>query len=210
MKKKINNTNLFITKSDALKERGDMLINWTVPRLNGGDAFFFRLHEEGSSTIYKDCQRILAGFNSQGNQDGDVPVGKAVVTTAGALPFKFIIHAVIPDFRVARPEEQHKILLTSAINNITLLISQYNSTKERINKVMFTPVSSFIYGSQYSSEAAKTLISLLLTFAENSELRTIKIVCETPEDYKLYSEELYRQTSSGLERFINKIFKLSI
>ena len=210
MKKKVNNTNVFITKGDALQERSDMLINWTIPRLNGGDKLFFRIHDQGSSTIYKDCQRILASLKQKESEGSGVAAGKAVVTTAGILPAKFIIHAVIPDSRAERPDEQHRALLQSTISNIFLLITQYNSTKERINKVIFTPVSSFIYGSQHNSNAAQTLISALLVFAETCEMRTIKIVCETPEEYNLYSKELYKQTSSGIERFINKLFKLSI
>jgi O-acetyl-ADP-ribose deacetylase (regulator of RNase III) len=218
MKKKVNNTNLFIVQGDALKERSDMLVNWTVPRLNGGDALFFRIHEQGGSTIYRDCQRVLANLNPQRlpNQGetipdtGTVPIGKAVVTTAGVLPSKFVVHVVIPDYRIERLELEHEQLLSSAINSALLLVTQYNSTEERINKIIFTPVPSFIYGSAHNSKAAETLVSSLLSFAATSSLRTIKIVCETPEDYQLYAKEMYKQTSSKFERFINKLFKLSV
>lgn len=213
MKRRFNNTNLFITQGEVIKDRTDILVNWTVPRLNGGDDLFFKIHKEGGSTIYKDCQRILASLAEKQSEDtptdGIVPVGRAVVTTAGILPTKFIIHAVVPDYRTTRVPGEHKKLLNAAINNTLLLISQYSSAKERVSKVTFTPVPSLIYGADNTQEAVELLIQLLKAYAEKSDLRSIKIVCQNPEDYKLYSNELYKQTSTGLERFINKFFKLS-
>ena len=214
MKKKINNTNLSIVQGEVIEMHTDMLINWTVPRLNGGDNLFHKLHQEGGSTIYKDCQRILADFaerqSSEAPTDGIVPVGRAVVTTAGILPIKFIIHAVIPDYRVLRAPGEHEILLVAAINNSLMLVTQYHSIKERINKISFTPVPALIYGSENTKESARILVKTLIEFAAKSDLRNIKIVCQTPEDYKLHVDELYKQTSTGLERLINKVFKLSV
>lgn len=214
MKKKINQTNLFVTQGEVIKEQGDILVNWTIPRLNGGDALFFKIHEEGGSTIYRDCQRILANMaEMQAGEiptEGIVPPGKAVVTTAGILPVKFIIHTVVPDYRVLRSPETHKTLLVAALQSTYTLITQYNASKETIRKVIFTPVPPFLYGSEQNREAITLTIQSLLNYLESSKLRTVRIVCETPEDYKLYSQELYSQTTSKLERFINRLFNISI
>lgn len=209
MKKKINNTKLSVIQGDPLKERADILVNWTTPRLNGGDALFFRIHDEGSSTIYKDCQRIMANLDQQ-ETGGAVPYGNAVVTTAGILPVKFIVHSILPDYRIQTEERVRQKLLDETLQNVTYVWNQVGVNKERINKIIITPIPSLVYGVANQKEAATVLIKYLLKFAEHTDIRSLKIICETPEDYKLYVDELYRQTATGFERLINRLFKLSL
>lgn len=213
MKKRINETNLFILQGNPLQEKTDILTNWTVPRLNGGDKLFFRIHEEGGSSIYKDCQRTLtriADRDEISKKESIVPVGEVVVTTAGILPCKFIIHAVIPDYRSEQPAAEHLSLLGNAIQKTFVVITEYMAAKERITKVTFTPIPAYIYGSEHTTEAVQALISSLIKFAERSNLRTIRLICETPEDYKLYSTEFYNQTTTGFKRFLDRFLKLEV
>jgi len=69
-------------------------------------------------------------------RDGPVPTGSAVVTTAGKLPFKGVIHAVGP--RLGEGDEERKVYLA--------LVSSWKRAMERgWSSVAFPAVSAGIF-----------------------------------------------------------------
>lgn len=203
IKKQFNRTKVIIDHCDPLQEKTDFLVNWTVVRLNGGDDFFHRIHEEGGSVIFKDCQRILAS-QAKAQTTPELPVGKAAITTAGKLPAQGIIHAVAPNYRVAEQNERRIVLFKETLRNIFMLIRQYNQSSQPVSIVLLTPVSSRIYGENRQREAAEITIQMLVDFAKTSTLRKIKLICLTKEQYKTYSDVFYNQTTTKFDRFLNK------
>ena len=83
---RIENVNFVIVKSTITKEKSDILFNWTIADLSGGDDNFMEIHKEGGSTIYKECQGALAQYGYK-TSDGTkaISVGEAVLTSAGIL-----------------------------------------------------------------------------------------------------------------------------
>ena len=75
-------------------------------RLNAGTGTDGTIHTKGGPTILEACRQI-----------GGCPIGDAVVTSAGKLRARYIIHAVGPVWNTEQDEEQTKRLLCMAYEN---------------------------------------------------------------------------------------------
>lgn len=72
-------------------------------KLNGGNGTDGTIHSKGGKSIIKECRKI-----------GGCPIGNAVVTGAGDLKAKYVIHAVGPVWNTEQDERRTKLLLRSA------------------------------------------------------------------------------------------------
>jgi len=75
-------------------------------RLNGGNGTDGTIHAKGGPSIIEKCRKI-----------GGCPIGDAVVTGAGELKAKYVIHAVGPVWNTEKDEGQTKLLLKAAYSN---------------------------------------------------------------------------------------------
>lgn len=72
-------------------------------KLNGGNGTDGTIHSKGGTSIIEECRKI-----------GGCPIGDAVVTGAGNLKAKYVIHAVGPVWNTEKDERTTKLLLRSA------------------------------------------------------------------------------------------------
>jgi O-acetyl-ADP-ribose deacetylase (regulator of RNase III) len=79
---------------DITKIKVDAIVNAANTSLLGGGGVDGAIHKLGGKTILEDCRKIR-------NKQGGCKVGEAVITTAGNLPAKFVIHAVGPVWNVS-------------------------------------------------------------------------------------------------------------
>lgn len=105
-------------------------------------------------------------IQEESNKIGFVPVGSAVVTTAGRLPCKAVIHAVGP--RMGEGNEEHK--LTKAISNSLLLASQL-----KYRSISIPAISSGIFGFP-KDKCAKILVAETKRFLEQNKTSSIEII----------------------------------
>ena len=89
-------------------------------RLNGGNGTDGTIHTKGGLSIIEECRKI-----------GGCPIGEAVVTGAGNLSAKYVIHAVGPYWNTEQDERMTKLLLRSA----------YHSTMQRADEIEVKSVS---------------------------------------------------------------------
>ncbi len=86
------NKNLFeVVVNDILKEPVDCIVNAANGNLAHGGGVALAIAREAGEALENEGKRYI-------EENGPVPVGKAVMTTAGNLPFKGVIHAVGPVF----------------------------------------------------------------------------------------------------------------
>lgn len=78
-----------VLKGDITKIEVDAIVNAANTSLLGGSGIDGAIHKAGGTTILEDCQKIRS-------KQGGCKVGEAVITTAGKLPAKFVIHTVGP------------------------------------------------------------------------------------------------------------------
>lgn len=75
--------------ADITKITVDAIVNAANSTLLGGGGVDGAIHRTGGPSILAECERIVAKI-------GRLPAGKAVMTTGGRLPAKYVIHTVGP------------------------------------------------------------------------------------------------------------------
>ena len=80
---RINATDIQLQQGDITQVTADALVNAANSRLAGGSGVDGAIHRAGGPSIMAECRRI-----------GGCPTGSAVITGAGLLPARWVIHAV--------------------------------------------------------------------------------------------------------------------
>src|SRR5881275_669627 len=78
-----------LIRGDITKLEVDAIVNAANSSLLGGGGVDGAIHRAGGKEILEDCIRIR-------NKQGGCKTGEAVITTAGKLPARFVIHTVGP------------------------------------------------------------------------------------------------------------------
>ena len=98
----INQQNTVLVFGDITKIKVDVIVNAANASLMGGGGVDGAIHRAGGVTILNECKKIAA-------QIGDCQTGQAVITSAGKLPAKFVIHTVGPIWRGGDSNEALKL-----------------------------------------------------------------------------------------------------
>ena len=109
-----------IQKSDITEIATDAIVNAANTSLLGGGGVDGAIHRKGGKQILEECVAIR-------NKQGGCDVGQAVITTAGNLPSKFVIHTVGPVWNGDK-EEKKKLLF---YNNLQTVWSWHFRTTSR-------------------------------------------------------------------------------
>jgi len=156
-------------RGDITERNTDAIVNAANSYLNHGGGVAAAIVRKGGSTIQDESDKI-----------GFVPVGSAVITTAGKLSSKAVIHVVGP--RTGEGNEDEK--LTNAVKNALLLAS-----KQNFSSISMPAISSGIFGFP-KDKCAKILVEESKRFLEN-ETTSIEVIefCiiddETTEYFKI-------------------------
>ena len=116
MEVKINNSILSLVEGDITKEETDTIVNAANSRLAGGGGVDGAIHRAGGPSIMQECRKI-----------GGCPTGKAVITTAGNLKAKYVIHAVGPVFQGGTKGEA-ALLKSAHVESLKLVSAPLPST----------------------------------------------------------------------------------
>lgn len=119
---------LRLVLGDITKIPVDAIVNAANSGLRGGGGVDGAIHRAGGLTI----MRELAEFRG-------CPTGSAVVTTAGALPAKYVFHAVGPVYRDGKHGEP--ALLASCYRTCLELAEERD-----VQTISFPAISTGIYG----------------------------------------------------------------
>ena len=120
--------NIHLLLGDITKLHVDAIVNAANSGLRGGGGVDGAIHRAGGPLIMEECRKI-----------GRCPIGEAVITTAGNLPCKKVIHTVGPIWQGGNSQEPD--LLENAYKN-SLRIARENG----LLSVAFPNISTGIYG----------------------------------------------------------------
>jgi O-acetyl-ADP-ribose deacetylase (regulator of RNase III) len=161
-----------LIQGDITKVKADAIVNAANSSLMGGGGVDGAIHRAGGAAILEDCRKIIA-------RQGSCKTGDAVITTAGKLPARHVIHTVGPVWRGGKSGEPEK--LASCYRN-SLLIAIEND----IHTIAFPNISTGIYGYP-KMEAAMVAVKTVQQFLEgNHQIQTVYFVCYDEENYNYY------------------------
>jgi O-acetyl-ADP-ribose deacetylase (regulator of RNase III) len=145
-----------LVQGDITERDTDAIVNAANSYLQHGGGVAGAIVRKGGQIIQEESDRI-----------GFTPVGHAVLTSAGSLPAKFVIHAVGP--RLGEGDEENK--LKNAVLHSLLLASQ-----KGLRSISMPAISSGIFGFP-KDRCAKILVGESLAFLEEqtgSSLQSIE------------------------------------
>ena len=145
----INGAELAITQGDITLQATDAIVNAANSSLMGGGGVDGAIHRAGGPAILEECKKIIAGH-------GPLPTGQAVITTAGNMPSKYVIHTVGPIWRGGGRGEAE--LLASAYRKSLEL-----AAAENLTSVSFPSISTGVY-SYPVAQAARIALSEVVSF----------------------------------------------
>lgn len=162
-----------IQKADITEISTDAIVNAANTSLLGGGGVDGAIHRKGGKQILEECVAIR-------NKQGGCDVGQAVITTAGNLPSKFVIHTVGPVWNGDK-EEKKKLLADCYTNSLKLAITN------NIKTIAFPNISTGIYHFP-KDKAAEIAIKTVKEFSDIEKFEKIIFVCFDDENYELYKK----------------------
>jgi len=173
----INQARLAIIQEDITRQATDAIVNAANSGLMGGGGVDGAIHRAGGPAILEECKQIVA-------RQGRLPTGKAVITTGGNLPAKYVIHTVGPIWQGGSKGES--ALLESSYKESLKL-----SAEQKLTSVAFPSISTGVYGYPVA-EAAKVAIKTVVSFlsGQATSVKEVVFVLFDPVTYQAYSSAL--------------------
>jgi len=161
-----------LVKGDITRISVDVIVNAANSSLLGGGGVDGAIHRAAGPELLAECRRVR-------EKSGECPTGEAVITGAGLLPCKKVIHTVGPVWHgggVGEPE-----LLASCYHNSLLLAQEAGLTD-----IAFPNISTGVYGYP-KAEAAKIAVAAVReTLSALPGIRKVIFVCFDDENLELY------------------------
>jgi O-acetyl-ADP-ribose deacetylase (regulator of RNase III) len=167
--------NIEIIKGDITEINVDAIVNAANTSLLGGGGVDGAIHRKGGKQILEECIKIR-------DRQGGCSTGEAVITTAGELPTKYVIHTVGPVWN--GDKEEKKTLLSNCYSNSLKLAIENN-----IKTIAFPNISTGIYHFP-KEKAAEIAISTILNFKQLELFEKIIFVCFDDDNYHIYNKIL--------------------
>jgi O-acetyl-ADP-ribose deacetylase (regulator of RNase III) len=166
---------LEVIQSDITSLQVDAIVNAANTSLLGGGGVDGAIHRNGGTQILDECIQIR-------NKQGGCAIGEAVITNAGKLPAKYVIHTVGPVWNGDKLEKK-KLLAKCYENSLHLAI------KHSIKSIAFPNISTGIYHFP-KTIAAQIAIETINSFPYLELFDKIIFVCFEEDNFNIYHELL--------------------
>ena len=165
---------LTLIQGDITKIEADAIVNAANSSLLGGGGVDGAIHRAGGSAILEECKAIRA-------RQGGCPTGEAVITTAGKLPARYVIHTVGPVWNQHNGQEE--ALLRACYLSSLRLAEQHN-----LKRVAFPNISTDVY--RFPKDLACEIAIQAVQDFEGEGVEEVLFVCFDAENYGLYQQRL--------------------
>jgi O-acetyl-ADP-ribose deacetylase (regulator of RNase III) len=156
----INRTKLTLVQGDITKQATDAIVNAANSSLMGGGGVDGAIHRAGAQ--------------------GRLPPGKAVITTGGNLPAKYVIHTVGPIWNGGKSNEAQ--ILASAYRE-SLKIAE----TKKLSSISFPSISTGAYRYPLD-QAANVALGTVMSFLkeEARSLKEVRFVLFDSVTFRIY------------------------
>jgi O-acetyl-ADP-ribose deacetylase (regulator of RNase III) len=162
---------------DITGQEVDAIVNAANSKLAGGGGVDGAIHRAGGPGIMAECDIIR-------RKEGGCPPGRAVITTAGGLSARYVIHTVGPIWRGGGRGEPD-ILASCYASSIRI------ASENGCRTIAFPSIGTGAYRYPVR-DAAGIAVSSVAEAAAGSVLEEVRFVLFSQADYETYSEALDR------------------
>lgn len=164
-----------VLKGDITKIHADAIVNAANSSLLGGGGVDGAIHRAGGSQILEECKAIR-------NRQGKCNTGEAVVTTAGNLPSKYVIHTVGPVWN--GDAENNTALLSDCYRNSLKLAESLG-----VKTIAFPNISTGIY--KFPKKLAGEIAVNEVRKFHSDIIEKVIFVCFDEENEEIYTKLLH-------------------
>jgi O-acetyl-ADP-ribose deacetylase (regulator of RNase III) len=173
---KVGKATVRLVEGDITEMETDAIVNAANSSLMGGGGVDGAIHRKGGPRIFEECKKIRAADWPEG-----LPTGKAVITSAGNLRARYVIHTVGPVWHGGNRGEPE--LLAEAYQN-SLRIAVFNG----LETVAFPSISTGAYGYPVV-DASRVALKTVKNFLEKEDkLSEVVFVLFSEHDLKIYMD----------------------
>jgi O-acetyl-ADP-ribose deacetylase len=167
---------LIVIQGDITKIEADAIVNAANTSLLGGGGVDGAIHRAGGPQILEDCRAIVA-------RQGSCAVGEAVITRAGRLPARHVIHTVGPVWNGGHKGEPE--LLANCYRNSLLLAEEH-----QLARIAFPGISTGVYRFP-KDKAAEIAVNTVRGMSDRlTHVQEVVFVCFDEESLGLYRTAL--------------------
>ena len=165
---------LVVVIGDITQQQVEAIVNAANSSLLGGGGVDGAIHRVGGPELLAECREIRRTSHPEG-----LPTGEAVITTAGRLPAKHVIHTVGPIYGSHNGTEA-ALLAACYENSLTLAASH------SLSSVAFSSISTGAYGYP-KPEAATVASQAIEAFLRRDEtIKQVRLVFFQETDAEIF------------------------
>lgn len=159
---------------DITKEDVDAIVNAANGTLMGGGGVDGAIHRAGGPAILQECKEIRRTQFPDG-----LPTGQSVITTAGKMAAKHVIHTVGPVY--GRGGKDKEELLAACYRNSLALAAE-----DELSTIAFPAISTGVYG--YPAHAAASVSSRAIEQFLNGDksIKEVRLVFFSASDAETF------------------------
>ena len=173
---KIKQAVLSLIQGDITRQATDAIVNAANSGLMGGGGVDGAIHRAGGPAILEECKRIVA-------RQGRLPAGQAVITTAGNMKSKHVIHTVGPVWSGGNHGEPG--LLASAYRESLKL-----AAANKLASISFPSISTGVYGYPVDKAAVIAINEVVSFLSALTSIKEVIFVLFDNHTYETYANAL--------------------
>ena len=175
MKVNIGNSTLELLEVDITEMQTDAIVNAANARLMLGSGVAGAIRRKGGPAIQEECNKIGGTF-----------VSGAVMTTAGNLKAKHVIHAVGP--RAGEPNADEK-LKNATLNSLKL------ADENNLKSISLPAISSGVFGFPIQRCAEIMLQTTIGYLKRQTGLKKVCFCLFGRDNYEVFANQLKQETA---------------
>ena len=168
----LEETQLDIVEGDITELDVDAIVNPANEELQLGGGVAGAIREKGGPSIQEECDRI-----------GHTPVGQSVMTVAGDLPARHVIHSVGP--RMGEGDEDRK--LSSAVRSALAL-----ADRNGLRSIGLPAISTGTFGFPMDRAARIMLTEIHRYLQGGTKIEKVVVVLHDDDAFQTFRRELRR------------------
>jgi O-acetyl-ADP-ribose deacetylase (regulator of RNase III) len=165
-------TRVELIRGDITSQDVGAVVNAANSGLAGGGGVDGAIHRAGGPDILAECRQIIRRI-------GRLPTGQAVITTAGRMPARHVIHTVGP-IHSGKPEDPE--LLAACFTESLKLADAHG-----LESVAFPAISCGVYGYPLDAAAAVSLKAVADYCRGQSAVRIVRFVLFDPAAHDAFA-----------------------